>query len=526
MKKVVADVKDLEDGDMRQVEVGDAEVLLVKLEGEFYAVGGECTHFGAPLADGVIHKGRVRCPWHQACFDAASGDMEEPPGLDVLSKFEAREEADEVVVSVPDDATGQTTPEMAEKDLEEDDRTFVIVGGGAAGASAVETLRVNGFQGEIKLITREENLPYDRTQLSKVRIAKNLKGVPTLRSQDFYEEIDVDVLTDTEVVGVEKDEKGVSLAGGKTIGYDKLLVATGSQPNDLPVPGTELSNVFTLRDPLDLEKINNSAEEGSRAVVVGSSFIGMETAVSLYERGLDVTVVSLSSVPFERVLGDEIGELYKETHSKKGINFELNSSVSSFKGDGEATILELQDGSTLAADFFVLGVGVSPSTGFLENTLELNEDGGIAVDEQLRAEEDIYAAGDVASFPYWGSGEEVRIEHWRLAHQHGRLAGRNMVGSREKYRSVPLFWTNQFDIYLRYIGYADSWDEIIFDGDISEKRFIGYFVEDDQVLAAVGVNANQKMAALSELMIEDELPEPEEVRANGFDPVDKLRGLD
>ncbi|MBS3766471.1 FAD-dependent oxidoreductase, partial [Candidatus Bipolaricaulota bacterium] len=164
-------------------------------------------------------------------------------------------------------------------------------------------------------------------------------------------------------------------------------------------------------------------------------------------------------------------------------------------------------------------------TGFLENTLELNEDGGIAVDEYLQAEEDIYAAGDVASFPYWGSGEEVRVEHWRLAHQQGRLAGKNMTGSMEKYRSVPLFWTNQFDIYLRYIGYADSWDEVIFDGDISEKRFTGYFVEDGQVLAAAGVNVNQKMAALSELMIEDELPEPEEVRSDGFDPVDKLREL-
>jgi len=525
MEKVVAAVDELEDGDVKGVEVGEVEVLLVKLDGEFYAVGGECSHFGAPLADGVIHNGRVRCPWHQACFDAVSGEMEEPPGLDALSKFEARQEGGKVIVTVPEGSTGETRPEMVEKDLNQDDRVFVIVGGGAAGISAAETLRTSGFQGEIKLVTREENPPYDRTQLSKVRMSKNLKSIPTLRSEELYEEADIDLMTGTEVTGIDKVEKQVSLKRGKNLSYDKLLIATGSEPNDLPVPGTDKENVFKLRTPGDLSEINQAAESGSHALVVGSSFIGMETAVSLHERGLDVTVVSLSSVPFEEVLGEEIGELYRKTHLEKGVNFELNSKVKSFEGNGRAEELELQDGTSLPADFFVLGVGVSPATGFLDGKFELNDDGGLSVDSGMKVEEDVYAAGDVASFPYWATGEEVRIEHWRLAQQHGRLAGKNMAGMDEEYESVPLFWTNQFDIYLRYIGYADSWDEVIFDGEVSEKNFVAYFVGENQVQAVAGVNVNQKMAALSELILEDELPDPETIRSNGFEPIKKLREL-
>lgn len=526
MEKVVANVEELEDGDTQQVEVGDVEVLLVRLEGEFYAVGGECSHFGAPLADGVFHNGRVRCPWHQACFDAVSGEMEEPPGLDALSKFEAREEDGKVIVSVPESADTQTRPNMVEKDISQDARTFVIIGGGAAGISAAETLRTSGFQGEIKLITRDKYYPYDRTQLSKVRMAKNLESVPNLRSEEFYEEANIDVMAGTEVTGIDKDEKQVSLNGAKNLNYDKLLIATGSEPNDLPVPGTDKENVFKLRNPEDLSEINQAAESGSRALVVGSSFIGMETAVSLHERGLEVTVVSLSSTPFEKVLGEEIGELYRKTHLEKGINFELNSKVKSFKGNGRAKELELQDGTSLPADFFVLGVGVSPATGFLEGEFELNGDGGISADKGLRVTDDVYAAGDVASFPYWGTGEEVRIEHWRLAHQHGRLAGKNMAGMDEEYESVPLFWTNQFDIYLRYIGYADSWDEVIYDGEVSEKNFVGYFVRENKVRAIAGVNVNQTMAALSELMLEGELPDPKKIRSDGFDPIQRLRELD
>ena len=526
MEKVVAGVEELEDGDVKGVEVGDAEVLLVRLEGEFYAVGGECSHFGAPLADGVIHNGRVRCPWHQACFDAASGEMEEPPGLDVLSKFEAREEDGKVIVTVPEGAAGQTRPEMVEKDLSQDDRVFVIIGGGAAGVSAAETLRARGFQGEVKLVTREEYSPYDRTQLSKIRMKKNLESVPNLRSEESYEEAGIDLLTGKEVTGVDKGAKKVYLRGSEELGYDKLLIATGSEPNDLPVPGTDKENVFKLRTPEDLSEINSSAESGSRALVVGSSFIGMESAVSLHERGLEVTVVSLSSTPFEEVLGEEIGELYRKTHAEKGINFELNSEVKGFKGNGQAKELELRDGTVLPADFFVLGVGVSPATGFLDGKFELNDDGGLSVDSGMKVEEDVYAAGDVASFPYWATGEEVRIEHWRLAQQHGRLAGKNMAGMDEEYESVPLFWTNQFDIYLRYIGYADSWDEVIFDGEVSEKNFVAYFVGENQVQAVAGVNVNQKMAALSELLLENELPDPETIRSNGFDPIEKLRELD
>ncbi len=525
MEEVVAKVDEFEDGDMREVEVGDVTVLLVRLDGEFYAVGGECTHFGAPLADGVIHNGSVRCPWHQACFDATTGELEEPPALDALSKFKARVEDGKVVVSIPDEATNESLPEMAEKDPDRDDRTFVIIGGGAAGHSAAESLRQSGFQGEIKIITAEENPPYDRTQLSKYNMANNSNRLPVLRSREFYREVGIQLLTGKEVTGLEVDEKRVTFSDGQTVDYDRLLIATGANPNELPVPGKELKNVFTLREPEDLKKINQKAESSANVTIIGSSFIGMEAAASLSGRDLDVTVVSLSSTPFENVLGEKIGEVYQATHSENGVSFEMGSNVKSFNGNGAVEEVELANGKTIPSDFVIMGVGVTPATGFLEDSLNLNEDGGIPVDDRLRVTEDIYAAGDVAAFRDWRTDDEIRVEHWRLAQQQGRVAGKNMAGQATKFRSLPLFWTNQFDIYLRYVGYADDWDEIVFDGDPSSKEFIAYYVSDGEVVAIAGSNSNMEMAALAELMEEGQIPDPDEISSGGLDPVERLKGL-
>ncbi|MFB6291067.1 MAG: FAD-dependent oxidoreductase [Candidatus Bipolaricaulia bacterium] len=525
MREVVVNADEMNDGDMREFEVGDQKVLLVRLNGEFYAVGGECTHFGAPLADGTMHKGRVRCPWHHACFDAVNGDLEEPPALDALSRFEARVEDGEVIVEVPEDATSEVQPELVEKDLSQDDRTFLIVGGGAASSTAAETLRKTGFQGEINVITREESSPYDRTQLSKYQLENNKSGVPNLRTSDFYEKAGIRITKGKEVVSLDTDAKKVSLDDGGDVSYDKVLLSPGAEPNTLGVTGENLNNVFPLRTPEDLSRINKKAEEASSVVVIGSSFIGMETAASLRGRGLDVTVVSVTSVPFERVLGKQIGEVYQKTHSDNGVNFEMGSKVDSFKGDSEVREVELSNGEALPADMVVLGVGVSPATGFLEESLSLEADGGIDVDKYLRVTEDVYAAGDVARFPDWRTGEKIRVEHWRLAQQHGIVAARNMAGERIPYRSLPLFWTNQFDIYLRYVGYTSSWDDLIITGDLDQKNFIGYYVKDGRIAAAVGANVNQKMAALAELMREEKLPTPGKIRSDGFDPVEHLRGL-
>ncbi len=525
MEKAVVDAAEMNDGEMREFEVDERKVLLVRLYGEFYAVGGECTHFGAPLADGVLHKGRVRCPWHQACFDAVNGDLEEPPALDALSRFEARVEDGEVIIQVPEGSTNEAGPKLAEKDLTQDDRTFLIVGGGAAASTAAETLRQSSFRGEIEIVTREESPPYDRTQLSKYQMANNKSGVPNLRNSDFYEEAGITLRKGKEVVGLDREAKQVFLNDGSEVNFDKVLLAPGSEPNNLGVPGEELDNVFSLRTPRDLKSINKKAEEASRVMVIGSSFIGMESAASLLERDLEVTVVSLSSTPFERVFGKEIGEVYRKTHGENGVDFEMESEVGSFKGDGKVREVELADGKTLPADMVILGVGVTPATGFLEESLDLDEDGGIEVDEHLKVTDDIYAAGDVARFPDWRTGEKIRVEHWRLAQQHGRVTAKNMVGERTAYRSVPLFWTNQFDIYLRYVGHVSSWDDLIITGDLGEKKFIGYFVKDGRIAAAAGSNVNQKMAALAELMGEEDLPSPEKVRSDGFDPVEHLKKI-
>jgi len=525
MEKVVAKAQEMEDGEMKEIEVNGQEVLLVKIQGEFYAVGAKCTHFGAPLADGVLHRGRLRCPWHQACFDAASGELEEPPALDALSKFDTRVEDGEVIVVVPEGATSEPSPETVEQNLEEDDRTFLIIGAGGAGGAAAESLRQFGFQGRIKIVTKEKYAPYDRTQLSKNRLADGKNGAPKLRSTDFYEENDIELLKEREVTGLDPVGKEVSFLNGDSLGYDKLLLAPGSEPNRLEVPGGELENVFTLRNPSDLEQINPAAEKASKVVIVGSSFIGMEAAASLRDRGLEVTVVSLNSVPFELVLGRRVGEVYAKTHMENGVSFEMGTRVEEFRGTDKVEEVKLADGTTLPADLVVLGVGVTPTTSFLQGDLELAKDGGLAVDDHLRVSKDIYAAGDVARFPDWRTDEEVRIEHWRLAQQHGRLAARNMVGEEKEFRSLPIFWTNQFDLYLRYVGHVSSWEETVLTGDLEEKQFIAYYVRGGRVLAAAGANVNLKMAALAELMEEGEMPGPDEISAGEFDPVEALGEL-
>lgn len=510
----LAKVGDLKDGEMKECLAGEAKILLARVDGRFHAIGATCTHYGAPLAEGALCGKRLICPWHHANFDVTTGDLLEPPAFDALPRYEVKVKDGRVMAVLPDKVEDRRTPPMAKRDAR-DGRTFVILGGGAAGYMAAQTLREENFQGRILMITREDRLPYDRPNLSKDYLHGHAdpEWMP-LRTDDFFSEHEIEVWRGREVARVDAKAKTISFKDGAQLVYDALLVATGGEPRTLPIPGSELKNVLTLRSFDDADAIIAAAENAKRAVVIGASFIGMEAAFSLRTRGLEVMVVAPERTPFEHTLGAEVGALFQQVHESNGVQFRLGAKAERIVGAGKVEAVALDGGEKIEADLVVIGVGVRPATGFLEGVV-FGEDGGVIVDEHLRAADSLYAAGDIARFTDVRTNESSRIEHWRTALQQGHNAARNMAGRATVYDAVPFFWTVQFDATLRYVGHAAKWDEIIFDGEVEKKDFIAFYVKDDQIRAAAGMNRDREMAMIEDLMRRNELPAASELRSRG-----------
>ena len=504
----VATTGELKNGEMRQVSAGGTDILLARVGGRFHAVGAHCPHYGAPLAEGALAGDRVVCPWHHACFNVTTGGLEEPPALDSLPCYEVRVDGGSVIVSLPDEVADRRMPSMTKRDTSADDRLFVILGGGAAGYMAAQTLREDGFQGRVILITSEDRAAYDRPNLSKDYLQGHTgpEWMP-LRADDYYAEHDVEVWRGKEVVRVDAAAKSITFKGGETLCYDSLLVATGGTPRRLDIPGSHLKNIFVLRSFADADAIIEAARRASRAVVVGASFIGMETAASLRACGLAVTVVAPDEVPFEKTLGPEIGRLFRRVHESRGVRFKLGATAARFEGAAAVRAVVLDSGESVEADLVVIGVGVSPATAFLEG-VTLHRDGGVVVDRHLCAADGLYAAGDIAYFPSPLTKNRQRIEHWRTAQQQGRVAAHNMAGRIVEFDGVPFFWTRQFDAGLLYVGHVAAWDEIIYEGEVSAQDFLAFYVAGGRVLAVAGMNRDRELAALEELMRLGRMPAP------------------
>jgi NADPH-dependent 2,4-dienoyl-CoA reductase/sulfur reductase-like enzyme/nitrite reductase/ring-hydroxylating ferredoxin subunit len=519
----VARSAELKDGEMKQVAAGGTNILLARVNGQYHAVGATCPHYGAPLAEGALSGERIVCPWHHACFNVTTGDLEEPPALDALPRYEVRVENENVIVRLPEDTPDRRTPPMTNLDAAAEARLFVILGGGAAGYAGAQTLREEGFRGRVLMITREDRLPYDRPNLSKDYLQGHAEpGWMPLRPDEFFTDHNIEVMRGKEVARVDTQAKTVSFKSGEQIAYDALLVATGGEPRTLQIAGSDLKNVLTLRSFADSDAIIAAAEASKRAVVIGASFIGMEAAASLKTRGLEVTVVAPDQTPFEKTLGGEIGALLQKIHEDNGVRFRLGAKVARISGNGKVEAVELESGKRLEADMVVVGVGVRPATDFLVG-INLHNDGGVIVDEHLRAAADLYAAGDIAWFPSALTGERQRIEHWRTALQQGRIAARNMAGKNVAYNSVPFFWTRQFDAGLLYVGHATSWDEIIFQGDVPTQNFLAFYVKGNRVRAVAGMNRDRDMAAVEALMRDDRMPTPDQLRSSTVNLLELLR---
>jgi NADPH-dependent 2,4-dienoyl-CoA reductase/sulfur reductase-like enzyme/nitrite reductase/ring-hydroxylating ferredoxin subunit len=518
----LANTSDLRDGEMKEISVDETKILLARVGDNFHAVSATCPHYGGPLAEGALCGTRVVCPWHHAAFNVVNGNLEDPPALDSLVSYQLRVEGERILVSLPEEAEDRRTPDMVQRDTSIDSRQFVIIGAGAAGYAAAQTLREEGFRGSVVMITREDRAPYDRPNLSKDYLHGHAEPewMP-LRGEDFFNEHDITLLLNREVTSVDARAKTITFDSGETMDYDALLVATGGAPVRLNIPGGDLKNVCVLRSFADADSIIETAKHSRRVVVVGASFIGMEAAYSLRERGLDVTVVAPSQEPFELTLGAEVGALFRREHESHGIRFKLGNIVYRFEGTHKIDAVVLDNGECIETDMVVVGVGVRPVTQFLDG-VELDQAGGVVVDSRLRAADGLFAAGDVASFPDPRTGERVRIEHWRTAQQQGRTAARTMMGRNVTFDAVPFFWTRQFDIGLLYVGHAASWDEIIYRGDLASHDFLAFFVKDNRVLAVAGMNRDSEMAAAEELLRLDRMPTREQLQSNDESLVEML----
>ena len=453
----------LPDGAMVQGHVGDEAVLLVRRGDAIFAVGAFCTHYGAPLADGLVVGETIRCPWHHACFALNDGAVMRAPARDALKHW--RVEQADGIVRVGEQL--EETPVQPLTPVTGLPGSIVIVGGGPAGNAAAETLRREGFDGRITLLSADRVLPCDRPNLSKNYLAGTAPDdwLP-LRTAEFYREHGIDVHLDARVTAVDTERREVTVADGARYSYDALLLATGAAPVRLDLPGADLPHVHYLRTQDDAQAIVAAAATARRAIVIGASFIGLEVAASLRARGIAVEVVGRELVPMEKVLGAEVGRFLRAMHEQHGVVFHLGCSPAAIDASG----VTLDTGERLAGDLVVVGIGVRPVVDLAES-IGVEMDRGVAVNEYLETSTPgVFAAGDIARWPDPHTGDRIRVEHFVVAERQGEVAARNMLGRHESFDHVPFFWTEQYDLGIGYVGHAEGWDEIEIDGDLEARE--------------------------------------------------------
>jgi NADPH-dependent 2,4-dienoyl-CoA reductase/sulfur reductase-like enzyme/nitrite reductase/ring-hydroxylating ferredoxin subunit len=458
--------------------VGEEEVLLVLREDEVFAIGAHCSHYHAPLVDGLVLGGEIHCPWHHASFDLATGEVLRAPALDSLPCWTVERRDGKVFVR------GQRTAKTRAAASMEASKTMVIVGGGAAGLAAAAELRRLGFAGKLVMLSAEDAPPLDRPNLSKDYLAG---GAPEewlpLRPENFYSENGIDLRLGALAKGLDAKARRLTLADGSALEFDRLLLATGAEPVRLQIPGAELPHVRTLRSLADCREIIARATKARRVVVLGASFIGLEVAASLRARGLEVHVAAPEKIPMERVLGAEIGAFVRKLHEEHGVIFHLEDVATAI----DERRVTLKSGKSLEAELVVAGVGVRPR-------LELAEKAGLAMDRGVLVDAfletsapGIFAAGDIARWPDPHSGERIRVEHWVVAERQGAVAARNMLGARETFDAVPFFWSQHYDTPINYVGHAEGWDAIEVEGDIAAKDCLLRYMRDGRALAVASI---------------------------------------
>ncbi len=471
-------VQNLHDNGTVLGQADGEDVILVRRGDQFFAIGAHCTHYHGPLAQGLVVGDTVRCPWHHACFSLKTGEALRAPALDPVTCWRVEKVGDKVFVrekltEAPKKPSARNLPS-----------SVVIVGGGAAGLAAAEMLRREGYDGRVTMISADESAPVDRPNLSKDFLAGTATEdwIP-LRPPDFYASKKIELVLNARVASLDIAAKRAILENGKAYEYGALLLATGADPVKLPIPGAIDSQIFYLRTYADSRAIITKATSAKQVVVVGASFIGLEVAASLRARGIAVSVVAPDQQPLERIMGPEVGKFIRSLHESKGVVFHLGATVSRVDGNK----VTLSTGTTLNADFIVLGVGVRPSLALAEKA-GLKVDRGVVVNEYLETSSPgIFAAGDIARWPDPHSGDRIRVEHWVVAERQGQTAARNILGQREKFDAVPFFWSQHYDVAINYVGHAEKWESIKLEGSLDAKDCAVSYQQAGRTLAVVTV---------------------------------------
>ncbi|KAL7831864.1 hypothetical protein AOLI_G00294120 [Acnodon oligacanthus] len=498
--EVVCLESDLQDGQMKEVEVNDHKIVLVRNDGKFSAVGGLCTHYGAPLIKGALVGNRVRCPWHGACFNTTTGDIEEYPGLDSLPTYKVKVEDGKVYVTAGKQKMTKRVKEMSCR-VPGVCHTVLLIGGGPASLQCAETLRQNNYGGRIIMVTKDEHLPLDKTKLSKamnIEVEKIL-----LRPSDFLQQHGIEVLKEKEVVSVNTEAKTVAFNDGTSQHYDQLLIATGASARAMQCPGAEMENVKLLESYKDAAGIYQMSM-GKKAVIIGTSFIGMEVAAYLSDKAASVAVVGKSKFPYQFSLGPDIGQMTMKMLEEKNVKFYMSSDVAEMRGvKGRVKEIVLQNGDVLPTDVVIVGIGVIPNSDFLKGSMvEVDSRNAVVVDKFMRTNiPDVFAAGDVASFPLCiREDKRVQIGHWQLAQAHGRVAALNMLNKQTELNSVPFFWTVLLGKSIRYTGYGEGYTDVVFKGNVDERKFLAFYIKGDEVVAAASLNFDPAVAKVAEIM--------------------------
>ncbi len=456
-------------------------VILVRQGEETFATGAVCTHYGGPLADGLVVDDTIRCPWHHARFDLRTGEATGAPALNPLSCFSVRRHGSTVTVDGKKAADFRVACKL-------NPSSVVIIGAGAAGAACADMLRTKGYAGPVTLAGDEEPGPVDRPNLSKDFLAGTAgEDWTSLRTPEYYESIKVDLVTDDPAVRISPAEKNVAFRSGRILNYGALLLATGAEPRSLAIEGADLPHVYRLRTLADSKAIIAGAQGAKTCAVIGSSFIGLEVAASLRQRGLALSVIGEDSVPLGRILGSELGKFIQGLHEQHGVRFFMGARARAIRADR----VEIEDGRLVEADLVIVGVGVSPRTALAEAAgITVND--GVVVDETLRTSAaDVFAAGDIARYPEPVSGDTARIEHWVVAERQGQAVARSMLGIGGAYREAPFFWSQHYDVSISYVGHAASWEDCEIRGDLEKHDACAIYRRQGRTIAVATIGRDR-----------------------------------
>ncbi|ALC49521.1 CG10700 [Drosophila busckii] len=497
---------ELQENEMKQLDFDEnTRILVVKQQGRVHAVGAKCTHYGAPLHTGALGVGRVRCPWHGACFSLETGDIEDFPGLDSLPCYnvEVNGEGQVMVRAKRSDLEKSKRLKNMVKRQPQDERCFIVVGGGPSGAVCVETLRQEGFTGRLIFVCREQYLPYDR-----VKISKSLDvAIETLqfRNEAFYKEHDIELWLGVSADKLDTAQKQLHCSNGYVVKYDKIYIATGCSAFKPNIPGAQLENVKTVREYADAKAILEVVTPQTRVVCLGSSFVALEAAAGLVSKVASVHVIGRENVPLKAAFGELIGERILKLFEDNKVNMLMQSGITEILANDAGQVCEvlLLDGTRLPCDLLIMGTGSTLNTQFLaDSDVRRNKNGSVDVTDFMESNvPDVYVGGDIANAHIQSLAQSrVNIGHYQLAQYHGRTAAINMCGGLKKLEAVPFFFTMIFGKGIRYAGHG-SYKEVIIDGSLDDLQFIAYFVNAaDTVTAVASCGRDPIVAQFAELI--------------------------